>query len=168
MDDAAPLEQSEPRPRIGNLLWHHLWTAALAANLVVPMSVARDMARGGEIGMALAVGVLWLIGDLAGVRWAWLRPVLLKGAVVVALTQFAPILQITAGLVGVGVAGLSLGLHEDAPFPPPPASAVRVFAATFITGGLLLFASLVAGLISSPSLLRRCLERLADRRESPL
>jgi hypothetical protein len=154
-------ESAPNRPRVGNLLWHHAWTAVLAANLVLPMSFARDMTDDrGAIGMALAIGLLWLLGDLAGVRRPHLRPVLLSGGILVALAQLVPIFHIIAGLICVRIA--------DRIFPGPPVdpaladvrlvsatlSPAGAFLATFLTGGLMFLASFVAGLIVHAMFLR--------------
>jgi hypothetical protein len=145
----APGAEPAP-PRVGNLLWHHLWTAVLAANLVMPMSLAEGFVAGGEAGMALAVGVLWLIGDLAGVRRPALRAPLLAGGLIVALTQFLPFPQLAAGMVGIWLGGRGLDLAAAA-LPAPALAPVRVFVETSVTGGLLLLFALWAGLTFTPT-----------------
>lgn len=144
--EASPKAQGGGRG--GTLLWHHLWTAVFAANLVLPMWVASDMlGQGGEVGMALAVGILWLAGDLAGVRSRDLRRILIGGGIAVAVSQFFPILQFWAGMFSVVLVGWAfegprneLGLGQKL-------SGVEGFLATFLTGSLLLLACYLAGAV---------------------
>src|SRR3954465_10442095 len=97
-----PQLRAMPQAERGTLLWHHAWTAVLAANLVVPMGFASSViGKGGRAGMALAVGVLWLAGDMAGSLSRRTRSALLYGGVVVALTQLLPLLQMIAGAISL-------------------------------------------------------------------
>ena len=79
-DDAASRE--------GFPVWYHAWTAVLAANLVIPIQFASGLFRGGgRGGMVMAIGLLWLMGALAGARSRRTRSALLAGGVGVALSR---------------------------------------------------------------------------------
>ena len=149
---SSPVVRNEPGG--GNLRWHHVWTAVLAANMIVPMMFAKGMSSVGEgahIGMGLAVGLLWLIGDLAGVRSLRIRRALTWGGAAVALSQALPILQVVAGVVGLGLVRRLFRLRGDEfGFIAGKMPESAVFLATFLTGGLLFFAAYVAGLILLP------------------
>lgn len=146
-DPAASAGEGRPRARGGTLLWHHAWTIVFAANLVAPTMFARGMVgEGGRVGMGVAVALLWLAGDLAGVRSPRSRPVLLCGGLAVALTQFVPLLQFIAGLIGLRVGGLVLPIPRGEFGFPGELSGPAAFVVTLVTGALLLLASWLVGL----------------------
>ncbi len=75
------------------------------------------------------------------------------GGVAVALSQVFPIVQMMAGLVGFAVAkriGVPVDVRDGgmdwAAGPPNADTVVAGFVVTMITGGLLLLASIAAGL----------------------
>jgi|GEM_PF-5927133 len=134
--------RESPRPG-GTLLWHHVWTAVLAANLVIPITFATDLLnRGGEggkgedIGMALAIAILWLLGDIFGLRSSDRRFKLISGGLVVAASQAFPLLQFFAGMASLVLVGSVL---------TDPKSSLLGFLATLLTGSFLLLASYLIG-----------------------
>lgn len=136
--------RESPRPG-GTLLWHHAWTAVLAANLVIPITFAADLFnQGGEsrksqdVGMALAITILWLVGDIIGLRSSDRRFKLISGGLVVAASQAFPLLQFFAGAASLLLLGSVLNDHD-------PKSGLLGFLTTLLTGSFLLLASYLAG-----------------------
>jgi hypothetical protein len=132
--------------------WTILWTAVFVVNLFVPLLFGWGLtSQGGRIGMTLAAAVLLGVGFLVGGRSRELRHNLTAGGILVALSQFVPFLQVLAGLAGMAVVERLLGLHigpgsEDGTISPP--SEVASFLFTLITGGLLIAAAVVIGLVA--------------------
>lgn len=123
------------------------WAAVFALNLVIPgllgwMSTAGD----GRIGMLLAIFCLlgsgfWTCSRAPGIGFA-----LVVGGVAVALSQAIPVLQIVAGGAAFAV-GKALAFIEPAADLSGVTSATGGFVVTLTTGGLLMAAALVAGLV---------------------
>ncbi|WP_406696284.1 hypothetical protein V5E97_35375 [Singulisphaera sp. Ch08] len=152
-DPATPPTHVSAKPQgpRGGLLWHHVWTAIFAANLVAPMwfasSLWDDGKQLGEIGMAMAIAILWLLGDIAGARSRDMRLMLIAGGIIVAISQFFPLLQMVAGVVSLTlVAWISGSSTTDFGTPQEQLSSLEYFLATLFTGSLLLLASCLAGL----------------------
>jgi hypothetical protein len=126
------------------------WLAVFAFNLIVPLFMGWGMTeRQGRTGMVLAILVilasgLWICRSARQLGFA-----LVVGGVAVALSQVFPILQVMAGILGFALAN-GIGLVADIPTPAGDAlnadTVVAGFVVTMTTGGLLLAASIVAGL----------------------
>ena len=79
-----------------------VWTIVYALNLVVPAFLGWEMTeRGGRIGMAVAVIAGWTAGTFICHQSHRLGVVLVRGGARVAASQFVPVLQLGAGIVGI-------------------------------------------------------------------
>jgi len=79
-----------------------VWTIVYALNLVVPAFLGWEMTeRGGRIGMAAAVMAGWTAGTFICHQSHRLGVVLVRGGAWVAASQFVPVLQLGAGIVGI-------------------------------------------------------------------
>jgi hypothetical protein len=82
-----------------------MWSIAFASNLVVPLFLGWMVTQqGGRIGMGAGIGLLWYLGyRVCGGSDACGRALVI-GGILVAATQFCPILQIFTGVMSVGFA----------------------------------------------------------------
>jgi hypothetical protein len=116
-----------------------------AANLIVPLHWAWDITReGGRIGMACALFGWWVVGALTCVRPGPGRAALVLGGAFIALSQLYPVLQLFAGMVGLCAAAAPAG-EEHWSLISMGLSETSGFAATVVTGALLLFFALCSG-----------------------
>jgi hypothetical protein len=82
-----------------------IWTLVFVLNLIVPLFFGWMLtADSGRFGMAAGIGLLWYLGYRACGQNDWWGRALVRGGFLVALTQLFPLLQIWAGVVGVGIA----------------------------------------------------------------
>jgi hypothetical protein len=82
-----------------------MWSIAFASNLVVPLLIGWMVTQqGGRIGMVAGIGLLWYLGYRVCVASDGCGRALVIGGILVAATQFCPILPVFAGLMGLGVA----------------------------------------------------------------
>jgi hypothetical protein len=133
-----------------------LWALAFGLNLVVPLVFGWTMtSEGGRFGMAAAVGVLWYLGHRLCEESEECSHTLPIGGFIFAATQVCPILQISSGVLSVGIA-IALGQGSDSDWGPP---GIRTESggpiATGLTGLTLIGAAAIRGAI---------VVRLTDRR----
>jgi hypothetical protein len=125
------------------------WWFVFVLNLPLPLLFGSSMMRtAGWLGMALAALVLMAAGTLACRLRRRLGQTLVVGGTLVALGQLMPVLQVVAGLFGMS-AGKALGVLSPSADDLGPASITSEaggFVVTFVTGGLLIVASLTVGL----------------------
>lgn len=96
MDEFIPEENPS---RLG------MWSIAFASNLIVPLLIGWTVTQeGGRIGMGAGIGLLWYLGYRVCVASDWCGRALVIGGILVAATQFCPILQIFTGIMSVGFA----------------------------------------------------------------
>lgn len=100
----TPVEAQEIPKRVihSPLVLSIQWTVVVLCNLVVPLFVGWSLTQGfGQIGILLAVLLALVFGYWASVYMP--LPVLftLRGGMLVALSQFMPILQLIVGMVTI-------------------------------------------------------------------
>ncbi|HWB09567.1 MAG TPA: hypothetical protein VG826_10095 [Pirellulales bacterium] len=145
-------DRSREDPQGGAKRLYFGWLAVFALNLIFPLLMAWGMtAPDGRIGMLLAIIVLlalgfWICASARQVGFA-----LVVGGVAVALSQIFPILQMMAGILGfaltkaIGAAPTPDGIAHDG--LPDVETLAAGFVITMTTGGLLIAASTLAGLM---------------------
>jgi hypothetical protein len=147
----APASRPGVRDWSGRARWAVLWGGVYAANMVVPLLFGwTTTARGGRIGLVLAVVLLYWIVFWVGGKSRDLRSIMLSGGGLVALSQLFPMLQIAAGLIALGIVGKLTGVNlgpDDSPIEGPVPEHAG-FLATLITGAILLAGAACAGLAS--------------------
>ncbi|QEH35324.1 hypothetical protein OJF2_38750 [Aquisphaera giovannonii] len=123
------------------------WIAVFLLNMIVPLLFGWSMTReGGRVGMAAAILTLFATGCWICTARRQLASPLLLGAAFVGLSQVFPLLQILAGSAGmVAATALRVAENNDDALPRVIGEAGG-FVVTLVTGGLLMAASLVAGL----------------------
>ena len=140
------LQRAPTRPSGRLALWG--WPAVFALNMIVP-GLFYPLAIEHE-GNAMACHFALLLASLCLLIPGWFfcaaRPkggsALVRGALLIAVTQFFPMLQIYVGMMGIGIAGAivpKFAFHN----------AVVVFLVTLFLGSVLIAASAVAGYIIS-------------------
>ena len=123
--------------------WAAWWTLIYLLNLPLPLVLGGAVTdRGGKLGMALGVVVLWTVG-LAVCAWSdWLRRAAIAGGFMVAITQFCFVLHFHAGVFALSswsrMTGEGMGIGG-------PLSEVGGFAVTVMTGQPLMFLALAVG-----------------------
>ena len=133
--------------------WILRWTVIFAVNLAVPTLLASSLIEGtGAFG--IVAGMLFLLGGSIAVQLQF--PHMVKWAqhagVVVAVSQFLPILHIVAGDIGIGVA-TSLRLLSERSADDmdrmvyPPMYFAAALVATIVTGAILLLAVAVLSVL---------------------
>ncbi|WP_074306640.1 hypothetical protein [Singulisphaera sp. GP187] len=127
------------------MLWLLAWTAVFAANLVIPMTFANLIfserkvnGEGQDLGMALAIAIVWLLGGMIGLKSSDRRFKLISGGGAVAASQAFPMLQVILGLASLVFVSWAL---DD------PKSGFGGFLATLLSGSFLLLASYLAGVL---------------------
>ena len=80
------------------------WTGIYGLNLFVPLLLGLFVTGDGSgwIGMLFAVALCWAVGVVGCTQFPRLYSVLIPGGILVAFTQFFPVLQIIAGAVAIG------------------------------------------------------------------
>ncbi len=146
-DGGMSLPGANANRRTG-LLTYAAWSIAFVVNMAVPLLFSASLTEEhGKLGMSVAVLVLFTWGCTICATARKLAVVLIAGAVLVGLSQIFPLLQIIAGMIGMGV-GAALGLAEtgDDTHPPRLVNEYGGFVVTLITGGILKTASACSGL----------------------
>jgi hypothetical protein len=111
--------------------------------------------------MLFAVGLCWVVGLVACVRFPRLSSVLITGGTIVAFTQFFPVLQVLAGALAIATFkrltgdGLTPGTGPVAGFVITLWTAFPLLLAAFVFGGghrLIRSASLEGGDDDEPTI----------------
>jgi hypothetical protein len=120
-----------------------LWVVVFVLNLVIPLMYGLSAARGdARFGMLLGIAILLALGCWASLASRTIGMALLVGGGIVALSQFLPALQILAGLIAVGAAGIIDGTGGRMAV----GSFLGGLVATVVTGGILIGIALALGL----------------------
>jgi hypothetical protein len=149
---------------------HVAWVLVFLGNLIVPLLCGWQMTgSGGHVGIVLAIVPMWCLGHYVVDSYRTVRGPLLAGGLCVGLSQVVPVIQVIAGLVGVGIA--SRMFHDAPPGQDPDIGLTHLtepgaFVATLVTGALLLVAAAVLGLLLRITL--RSLGWLKDGRDEPV
>lgn len=127
-----------------------IWLVLFALNLIVPGLLALIMLfPSGWLGVLGAVALLAGAGFAILVRYPRWIGVAVVGSIATASTQFVPMLQMMAGMLGLSVYAYLTG--KPAQFvddvPSPPLGLMGGFIVTLVTGTLLLVASTLGGLL---------------------
>lgn len=140
MSTKGPRRSSEPEPPIMP------WSALYLANLPLPMFMGFCVAYGpGVIGMAVGIAGLYLAGRGACRADSWGVLMFSYGGTLVAGLQMFPVLQLIAGMLGVGTASaLGQGGSADNSLPLTAAGGL---IATLVTGVVLIACATVAGFV---------------------
>lgn len=118
--------------------WQWGWFVVFLFNLPLPLLFGFGMtSRAGTFGMLAGLGVVWLIGHRAVAHVREVRAPLMIGGVVVAFSQFLPLLQICAGALAL----VAVTSHDF----DKVESAGDGFAVTVLTAALLAVVALVIG-----------------------
>lgn len=135
-----------------------MWAIVFGLNMVLPLLFSVEVTQHhGRFGMGAASLVLLIAGWVLCALSARTARKLILGAVIVALTQFFPILQIVAGSVSMGIAasiqqadgGGGDSGRDEVGFPEIT-SELGGFMVTMLVGGILLaFASIIGFVVSS-------------------
>jgi hypothetical protein len=126
---------------------HLAWVIVFLLNLVTPLLFGWSRTESsGRIGMLIAAFLLLALGyGACGTARGIARP-LVAGGILVAISQFFPLIQIIAGLIGMGIGSAAGQVDGRGDIGP---GFVRTetggFLVTLVTGGLLMTAALVAG-----------------------
>jgi hypothetical protein len=123
-------------------LW--IWTFVFALNLAIPLFLGLDMTdRGGRFGLGIAIVVGWAAGVFICYQSDRVGVVLVRGGAWVAASQFIPLLQVGAGIVGI------VCLNQIAGHGAFAEGGLRAelsgFALTLFTGSILFLAAMVFG-----------------------
>jgi hypothetical protein len=120
------------------------WSGIYGLNLFVPLPLGLLVIRDGSgwIGMLFAVALCWATGLVVCTQFPRLYSVLSPGGVLIAFTQFFPVLQIIAGAVAIGtyedLGGdnvLQTGLQAIGGFVVTLWTAFPLLLAAFVLGG---------------------------------
>ena len=118
------------------------WIGVYAVNLILPVWLGLMRTRdGGRIGMLLGIIAVFALG--CRLCFVSREPVLtvVYGGWIVAASQFAPFLQILAGLIGVGAARAMSRETGNVD------TVLGGFIATSLTGGILIAVAAAFGLV---------------------
>lgn len=158
MEDANPYqapsnhETDSPRASTADLdslkpVWRR-WSRVFALNMIVPLLFGLPMTFGiGWVGMFAAVPVLFALGGCVCACQPNIGRALIRGGVLVALSQLFPVLQIMAGLVAMDLTAVLGQVKATVGRPPEVASVSGGFLMTIFTGLLLMCAALFLGLL---------------------
>jgi hypothetical protein len=137
----AGAETREPQGYVA----HGTFAAVFGVNMIVPLMFGWPMAsEHGALGLVLAVAFLLVCGMCVCSLSPKLARAINLGGMIVAASQFIPILHITAGAIGFGLAD-GLGLTDFG--PAPSLTNLGAFVVTAVTGTILIGMSTVPGLI---------------------
>ncbi len=143
----APLQEGQEERRSRRILL--AWVAVFVLNMAFPLLFGWSLTREhGRIGMMAAASLLLAMGwCICSVARDFATP-FIGGAAFVALAQLFPILQMIAGLIGMGVGqALDLADFGDESRPDRILSEFGGFVITIVTGGLLIAAGAGFGLL---------------------
>jgi hypothetical protein len=140
--------------RTGRLvLW---WLVSFAVNLIIPVLFGSEVVvEHGIWGGAFAVAGTALLGIQACRWWPGFMRRINVGAVLVAISQLMPIVQLIAGLIAISIAEkVGLARAEEGQLVQQANSELGGFVITLVTGAILLGVSLIVG-----SLLTLCYDK---------
>jgi hypothetical protein len=121
-----------------------MWTVVFALNLPVPLFFGWDMTHlGGRIGLAVAVVAGWAAGMFICYQTHQLGVVLVRGGAWVAASQFVPVLQLGAGIVGIVCLNRIAGHRAFA--EGGLQAELSGFALTLFPGSIIFLAAMVFG-----------------------
>ncbi len=158
MDDVNPyqapsnLEAQAPPASTAALdllkpLWRR-WSRVFALNMIVPLLFGLPRTYGiGWVGMFAAVPVLFALGGWACACQPNIGRILIRGGVLVALSQLLPVLQIVAGLAAMDLTAMLGQVEATVGRSPEVGSAAGGFLMTMFTGFFLMCAALFLGLL---------------------
>jgi hypothetical protein len=136
------------------------WVAVFVYNMPVPLFFGWfETEKGGRIGMAMAVIVLFAAGFWVCARFRRIGILIIIGGIPIGMSQLIPILQMAAGIIAI-VIGHAVGLldSEDA------TNELGGFLLTSITGTILITLSAASGFgILRLGILRFVLDRWGHR-----
>lgn len=124
------------------------WTALFLLNMPLPLLFAGEVTRNhGRSGVFVASAALWLLGCWVCVAQRKTGFALAVGGAPVALSQIVPFLQIMAGMVALTAGEFFQQIENKDDALGQVVSEPGGFLLTMITGGLLMSAALVLGLL---------------------
>ena len=126
--------------------WHFTWAGVFAANSVVPLWLGWYVTgHGGRVGMLAATAMTLATGLVVVPRWSGLRTTLVAGGAFTAITQVFPVVQLTAGVISLGVVD-RLGFEpEEGLGNRSSLTEAGGFFAALLTAGVMLGAALACG-----------------------
>lgn len=131
----------------GPLMLSIEWTGVLCFNLIVPILFGMGMtSERAKLGVFAAIVMIACIGYY----FCYARPLpvlfIIRGGVLVALSQVFPILQVFAGALAISIL-LTSGIIEDSDILHMLETATAGFLAALLTGTILMTASLIVGIL---------------------
>jgi len=145
--EAIATETRPERVVAGPLVLSIEWTAVLCFNLIVPVLFGMGMtSERAKIGVFLAIAMIACIGYY----FCYARPLpvlfIIRGGVLVALSQMFPMLQVFAGALSIQIL-LTLGIIEDSDILNMLSTATAGFLAALLTGTILMSAAFIVGVL---------------------
>jgi hypothetical protein len=153
----APAHRTAGASRRGRLKICFAWVAVFFFNMAFPLSVAWSMTgKTGRIGISIAGLVLIAAGCWICAKYRKVGILLVIGGIPIGFTQVYPVLQIIAGVVGLGV-GQVLGLIVKGDDADRNLGITELggFIVTSITGGILMTISAGSGILVERLILNR-------------
>lgn len=127
--------------------WQWAWLLVFLGNLPVPLFLAIGAVRnGGYLGMAASLFLFWLVGYRACSQSPFFAKRIVIGGAIVGMFQVWPLPQLLAGITGLALAEAD---QEEYFTNTLAISEWQGFLATSITGGLLMSAAVVIGVIAT-------------------
>jgi len=145
--DAVRLRNDESRVLASPLILSIEWTVILAFNLIVPTLVAWGFTNNpAKLGSGFAVFLIAVIGYYFCITKPLPMLFIVRGGVLVALSQFVPVLQLVAGAVSIR-ALILFRIVDDSSFSQMLSTPAAGFLVTMLTGLILIGVSLTLGFL---------------------